>query len=188
MNIFAVDENPYTAAHSLCDKHVVKMIVETAQMLSTAHRVLDGKETIRVTASNRKIKHWVHPDSEMNSVLCLPAMVNHPCTVWSMKTDSNYFWLWDHGMGLLTEYTKRYSKVHSMQELFGHYLITAPEKIPSGKLTPFAQAMPQKYQCDNSVLAYRRYYINEKKRFAKWKNSDIPVWFNDKSLETIDAQ
>lgn len=178
MNIFVVDENPYTAAHDLCDKHVVKMIVETAQMLSTAHRVIDGTQTIRVTASNRKIKHWVHPNPEMDEVLCLPTMVNHPCTAWSMKNDSNYLWLWDHGMGLLGEYTKRYGKVHSMQELYGYYLLTAPEKIPNGKLTPFAQAMPEQYRCDNAVTAYRNYYIGEKKRFAKWSRSQVPLWFS----------
>lgn len=182
MNIFVVDEDPHQAAQDLCDKHVVKMIVESAQMLSTTHRVLDGTPTVRTTKSNRKIKHWVHPDTEWDRVLCLPTMVNHPCTVWAMKSDSNYLWLWGHGIGLLSEYTKRYGKVHSMQNLFDRYLNWMPNSISDGGLTPFAQAMPEKYRCSNAVLAYRRYYINEKKRFAKWKNDGIPVWFNDKSL------
>jgi len=177
MNIFVLDSDAATSARMMCDKHVVKMIVETAQMLSTAHRVLDGEQTIRITKSNRKIKHWVHPDPEKDRVLCLPTMVNHPCTVWSMQTDSNYSWLYDHGIGLLKQYTLRYGKVHSMQNLFGHHLIEAPNKIQTGELTPFAQAMPDKYRCCDAITAYRNYYIGEKKRFAKWSRSQIPAWF-----------
>jgi hypothetical protein len=177
MNIFAVQPNPLDAAHDLCDKHVVKMIVESAQMLSTAHRVLDGNATIRISKSNRKLKHWVHPCTVRDAKLCLPAMVNHPCTIWVMQGSDNYMWLWQHTTGLLKEYTDRYSKQHSMRGLVNDYLSTLPVNIRRGQLSPFAQAMPEHYKTDDAVTAYRNYYIGDKKRFAKWSKTSPPSWF-----------
>lgn len=175
MNIFVVDSNPYRAAGDLCDKHVVKMIVESAQMLSTAHRVLDGTPTIRITKSGRKVKHWVHPEWE--NELCLPTMVNHPCTKWAMTNMSNYDWLWRHTVGLLREYNSRYGKIHSMSDMIKCQLIHHPTNIKDGNLTPFAQAMPDQYRSDDAVVAYRKYYIGEKRRFAKWSKSQTPSWW-----------
>jgi hypothetical protein len=177
MNIFAVDQNPVRAAHDLCDKHVVKMIVESCQMLSTAHRVLDGKPSIELSKSNRKVQRWTLEDPVKDAAFCKATMVNHPCTRWVMQTDSNYGWLFDHTLGLLDAYTIRYDKRHSMQSLM-RLLIEAPQNIPEGNLTPFAQAMPYQYRVINdSVTAYRRYYIGEKSRFAKWKVGSVPSWF-----------
>jgi hypothetical protein len=161
----------------MCDKHVVKMIVESAQMLSTAHRVLDGSPTIRVSSKGRNIKHWKHPNSDMDRMLCLPTMVNHPCTKWVMQSSDNYEWLYDHGIELLRQYTLRYDKVHSMQALYMNYLIDHPTNISVDKQTPFAQAMPEQYRCSDAVTAYRNYYIGEKKRFAKWAKTPTPSWF-----------
>lgn len=177
MNIFVVDRNPRQAAADLCNKHVVKMIVETAQMLSTAHRVLDGTESIRLSKIGRKIKHWQHPDVEWDERLCLATMVNHPCTKWAMQSSENYEWLFDHGTGLLNQYTRRYGKVHSMYNLYGDLLFFTPKNIEQGSLTPFAQAMPDQYRNEDPVTAYRNYYIGEKRRFAKWQNALTPVWW-----------
>jgi hypothetical protein len=177
MNIFVVDPNPHKAATDLCDKHVVKMIVETAQMLSTAHRVLDGTESTRISKTGRKIKHWQHPDSNWDSRLCLATMINHPCTRWAMQSSENYEWLWDHGMGLLKQYTLRYHKIHSMQNLFLDCLFDHPQKIEIRSITPFAQAMPDQYRNADAVVAYRNYYIGEKRRFATWKFTPSPDWW-----------
>jgi hypothetical protein len=177
MNIFVLQPNPDAAARDMCDKHVVKMIVESAQMLSTAHRVLDGTPAIRLSKIGRKIKHWVHPDADMDQHLCLPTMVNHPCTRWAMQSSANYEWLYDHGIGLLKQYTTRYDKIHSMQSLYMAWLLHPPKNIMTGDLTPFAQAMPDQYRCENAVTAYRNYYIGEKKRFAKWAKTPVPSWF-----------
>jgi hypothetical protein len=174
MNIFVVQSSPHDAAHDLCDKHVVKMIVESVQMLSTAHRVLDGEPAIRISKSGRKIKHWVHP--KYDNRLCLATMVNHPCTRWAMETSCNYDWLWQHASSLMFEYTNRYQKKHSMHDLMG-VLVSCPENIKVGSLTPFAQAMPEQYKCKDAVTAYRNYYIGEKKRFAKWAKTPVPSWF-----------
>lgn len=175
MNIFVVNTDPYTAAYDLCDKHIVKMIVESTQMLSIAHRVLDGTPSTRTTKSGRTVKHWTHPKWE--NELCLPAMVHHPCTKWAMQTLSNYNWLWQHTDGMLEQYTFRYDKIHSMTDLVRTRLIYAPTNINIGDLTPFAQAMPVQYQSNDAVVSYRNYYIGEKKKFATWRKTLQPSWF-----------
>lgn len=177
MNIFVLDNDPKLAAREACDKHVVKMIVETAQMLSTAHRYLDGSEYIDKTATGRKIKRYRHPDSFQEAKLCKAVMINHPCTKWTMETDSNYYWLHEHGVELLHEYKWRYLKTHAMNDLFNVCLYKAPSNIKSGKLTQFAQAMPDKYKASDAVDAYRNYYIGEKAKFARWTSRNIPTWF-----------
>jgi hypothetical protein len=178
MNIFVVNSNPRQAAHDLCDKHVVKMIVESAQMLSTAHRVLDGKPSTRQTKTGRNVKDWVHPDSHLDMSMCFAVMVNHPCTRWAMENDKNYLWLQQHAVGLLDEYTIRYGKIHSMDELIRAMLSKAPAKSPAAvATTPFAQAMPDQYRNPDAVTAYRNYYMGEKRRFAAWKTGHKPYWW-----------
>jgi hypothetical protein len=154
MNIFVLDSNPKIAAEQHCDKHVVKMLLETVQLLSTA-RVEHG-ESAPYKATHRK----------------------HPCTIWAAKSKENYSWLVALGMALAEEYTKRFGKSH----LSGRRLleiIDPPASMPSIGLTPFAQAMPEQYKKDgDAVAAYRAYYLGEKTRFAKWaKGSDTPAWW-----------
>lgn len=183
MNIFVVDENPRQAARDLCDKHIVKMIVESAQMLSTAHRVLDGKPRTRLTLTGRRMKDWSHPDPNMDDALCLAVMVNHPCTKWTMENDQNYLWLQRHAVGLLDEYTVRYHKAHSMDELVHGMLKNPPKGIAKAdSITPFAQAMPDQYRvAGDAVTAYRQYYMGEKRRFAVWKTARVPQWWKVES-------
>lgn len=173
MNIFVLDPAPQVAARNLCDKHVVKMIVESAQMMSTAHRVLDGEPTTRVTKTGRNVKHWDHS----NQMLCLATMVHHPCTQWVMRTNKNYLWLYQHASAMLMEYNLRYHKIHAMEKLISVHLSSCPKNIPLGDLTPFAQAMPDKYRSEDAVTAYRNYYLGDKARFAKWKNVQAPNWW-----------
>ena len=83
MNIFVLDRHPVTAAQLQCDRHVVKMVLESAQMLCTSINMLGGQAQYKT------------------------AHVNHPCSVWARETLGNFLWLYDHGMALAKEYTHR---------------------------------------------------------------------------------
>lgn len=151
MNIFVLDENPRIAAEYCCDKHIVKMPLETAQMLCTVYQ----KNGL---SSPYKATHH-----------------KHPCTIWAGISKPNYEWLYEHGIALSREYTKRYGKQHACQQII--------ESLPSSSIsfkwqamTKFAQAMPDQYKNSNAVTAYRNYYINEKKDIATWK-TQMPEWF-----------
>lgn len=182
MNLFILDENPIKAAQLQCDKHVVKMIIESAQMLSTAHRMLDGYVEKRPSKSGKRIiNYWVHPKPIMEERLYKAVHHNHPCTVWTMQTDGNYHWHYDHFIALLDEYTHRYNKEHSTAKLT-ETLLQPPRNIPRGKLTPFALAMKNEPQCiheGDPVRSYQEYYQTKQDRFKMaWTNRDIPEWFN----------
>jgi hypothetical protein len=180
VNIFVLDESPDVAAEMMCDKHVVKMIVESAQMLSTAHRVLDGEQYTELSANNRRIKRWKSPSKYVEEMLYKASFVGHPCTQWVMENDKNYFWLSRHAYALCQEYTKRYSKVHKSQNMLTYLHRRKPMNIPqSDCITPFAQAMPEEYKNSDGVKAYRAYYCGEKKSFAKWKNGNVPFWYEE---------
>ena len=161
MNIFVLDEDPKIAAQMMCDKHVVKMIVESCQMLSTNHR-LSGSNTVYTITFD----------------LYKQAFANHPCTVWARQTKENYMWLSDHTLELCHEYTRRYGKVHSCETMATWFSMYYPLKTPEGGLTPFAQAMPDKYKSENAVNSYRSYYLGEKSMFAKWKQQNVPEWYS----------
>jgi hypothetical protein len=182
MNIFVLDNNPITAASMMCDKHVVKMIVESCQLLSTAHHVLDGKE-IFVDSGKRKFKTFI-----CNKPICKATMINHPCTIWTREASGNYDWLWNHAYTLCNEYTLRYGKIHSMQKMIEGPLYDCPDNINQDILTKFAQAMPDQYKNQNAVIAYRQYYIGEKIKFAKWKLGNVPTWFASQTGNTTSSE
>lgn len=167
----------------MCDKHVVKMPLETAQMLSTVHRVLDGHETIRRSKNGRKIKTWVHPTLEHS--LYRSTMVNHPCTIWARETLGNYLWLVEHGRSLCDEYTHRYGRTHASQRIIDWCRGNAPRGILDAPTrTPFAQAMPDYCKVPNdAVSAYRQYYLKEKKAIACWNHSETPNWYLEEKWE-----
>jgi hypothetical protein len=178
MNIFVLDQQPEISARMMCDKHVIKMILESCQLLSTAHHVLDG-DAIEVDTGKRRYKTSICTKKN----ICKATMINHPCTIWVRESRANYLWLWKHAYSLCKEYTARYGKVHAMEAMLMDGLYNPPSNIAKAKLTPFAQAMPEQYKDADAVIAYRKYYINEKKRFAKWKNSTIPIWFSEENPE-----
>jgi hypothetical protein len=171
MNIFVVDYNPIQAAKDLSDKHVVKMIVESCQMLSTTH--LLAKDHGHMLINSENFNHYKL------------SFKNHPCTVWVRQSSANYLWLAEHAYELTYEYAFRYKKKHKCKPMTDWYLRNVPHYIPTGYLTPFAQAMPDKYKCDDAVTAYRNYYIGEKSRFAKWKMGIIPEWYTN-ALAKVD--
>lgn len=161
MNIFVLNEDPVLAAQEQCDKHVVKMVLETAQMLSIAHRV-DDNATFEYLY---KVTH-----------------LNHPCVKWVLQSKANYEWLYKHFVGLCDEYTKRYNKVHLSDKKLRDFLKNSPSNLPNLGLTPFPQAMPDEYRKKNPVEAYRTYYIKDKSYFAKWKSGNVPSWFTKEEV------
>tara|TARA_R110002096_G_scaffold261787_2_gene455368 strand:- start:602 stop:1156 length:555 start_codon:yes stop_codon:yes gene_type:complete len=181
VNIFVLDKSPKVAAEMMCDKHVVKMIVESAQMLSTAHRVLDGEQYTELSANNRRIKRWKSPYELFEKILYKASFVGHPCTKWVMENNQNYYWLTEHAYALCREYTHRYGKkVHKTEELISLIRFRKPINIPiADSITPFAQAMPEEYRNKDAVEAYRAYYLGEKNKIAVWKEGNIPSWYEE---------
>ena len=173
MNIFVLDNDPKIAAQMMCDKHVVKMLLESCQLMSTAHHILDGKRLVVQTKKGPCLTKMCE-----NKNICKPTMVNHPCTIWTRASRSNYIWLWNHTEELCKEYTNRYGKIHAMEKMVLNELYFVPFNTPKIELTSFAQAMPEQYKNEDAVTAYRNYYINEKSRFAKWKKGNIPEWYS----------
>jgi hypothetical protein len=188
MNIFALDTCPKTAAQYHCDKHVVKMILEYAQLLSTAHRVLDGEEVMSLSKTNRKVSRWILPDPLLNERLYFATHVNHPSAIWARESKQNYEWLYALMVHLMDEYTHRYGKVHKVESDLKTLLATLPQNIKSKGLTEIPQAMPNHCKImGNTVSAYRSYYNIEKKGFAKWKNRSRPRWFTPTTLVILDT-
>lgn len=181
MNIFVLDKDPVKAAQLQCDKHVVKMIVESAQMLSTAHRVLDGTMS-RIPSKSGKttVKHYELDDVEADLIYYKAVHYNHPCTLWTMESDSNYRWHWEHLFALCEEYTYRYNKMHKT-EMVMWPLRSAPNNIPKGPMTPFPLAMKSNPECmfpEDPVKSYKLFYETKQDRFKmNWTKRPVPEWF-----------
>lgn len=174
--------NPVIAAQEQCNKHVVKMPVESCQMLSIAHRMLDGAMTKGPSKSGKTtVKHWIHPDKNLDEVLYKVAHAGHPCTIWTMKSSENYMWHYRHFVALCEEYTFRYGRVHSSDEKLREILKTPPKNIPQGPLTPHPLAMQSNPECMNPndiVGSYRAFYKTKQERFKMiWTKRSIPAWF-----------
>lgn len=150
MNIFVLDQSPELCAQYHCDKHVVKMCVEYAQLLSTYFH-LKG-----VTFENQY----------------KPTHQNHPCSVWLREAEGNVHWTEQLFKNLLEEYTFRYGKVHASIKVY-----LGMPKTPQGPMTPFAQAMPDKRRSTDACSAYRSYYLNEKLHLLSWKRRTPPPFY-----------
>ena len=179
MNIFYLDPDPQTCAEMHVSKHVVKMIIEYAQLMSTAHRVLDGTEYTDLTANGRRIKRWRMPD-EREQTLMKASHINHPSAIWCRKNLANYRWLYNMWSHLLDEYTYRYGKHHACGRLIGD-LAMLPVKISTAsKFFPPTPAMPDECKiAGDSLASYHKYYTDKKITFAKWTNRQIPIWFTN---------
>lgn len=160
MNIFVLDKDPQRAAKMQCDKHIVKMPLETAQMLSTAHQVIGSP------APKEEIYKKTH--------------VNHPCSKWVRENSNNYKWTLNHFKALLNEFKSRYKKDHATGELLPHLekCPNLPKERMECERTDFVQAMPEEYKGEDAVKAYRRYYVGEKSEFAEWDRSKKPEWYD----------
>lgn len=156
MNIFYLHKSPTIAAQHMCDKHVVKMILESAQLLCTAHHVCPS-DAVRPEKFYKKTH------------------TNHPCAIWTRNCIGNYKWLCDHAQSLLDEYTYRYGKTHASTSVISWCVSNIPD-IPDGELTDIAQCMPDEYKSNDPVIAYRNYYNKAKSHLHNWKRRQIPHW------------
>ena len=181
MNIFYLDEDPKICAQQHVDKHVVKMVIEYAQLLSTAHRVIDGKMYWDKTANGRKIRRWLHPDETFENTLYKASHIGHPSQIWAMESKSNYLWLADLWVELCKEYTYRYGRTHMTQEKLDGFLQQTPKNLKDYGFYQPPPAMSLFPQCiveGDSIQSYQNYYIVDKSRFAKWSKRETPNWFN----------
>ena len=152
MNIFYLSEDPNEAAKYMYNKHVVKMILESAQLLCTAHIISDGEAADVPYKATHK---------------------NHPSAIWTRESVSNYIWLYDHMIALGNEYTRRYGKKHLTILKCSGALCKAPNNVTKVDLTPMPQCMPDQYKVPgNSVEAYWNYYEAEK---VSVKNSNESI-------------
>ena len=149
MNIFLLDYDHETCARYHCDKHVVKMPLETTQMLCTVN--------------------WRYNQEAPYK----PVHQKHPCTLWAGETVNNYRWLWKLGISLCKEYTFRYNRVHACEKILA-IVKDPPVELTNTGLTKFAQAMPDEYKNADVIKAYHQYYNGEKKRLAVWKKRKTP--------------
>ena len=148
MNIFFLDANPKNAAQMQCDKHVVKMVLETAQMLSTAAR------------------------AQGHDIGYKSAYPKHPMTLWVGESPDNFAWTMIHGLELCKEYTFRYNRTHATEKIINDlYDVCKGDYM---KKTEPPQCMPDKYKSKSYIQAYRNYYLGDKKRFAKYTNRETP--------------
>ena len=176
MNIFYIHTDPKICAEWAVDSHCVKMILESAQLLSTAHRMLDGVQYIDAS-SGRKIKRWRLSDAR-EPVLYSATHINHPSAVWARESNNNYNWLWCYLDEHCREYTHRYGKIHKVESsgLKG-MLACLPNNIPVGYKTQPPSAMDTKYIIsEDAVENYRNYYKYGKAHLHKWKNRRPPSW------------
>ena len=172
MNIFYLHHSPYLAAKVQYNKHVVKMILESAQMLCTAHHVYGNAE-------------------QKLNVPYKQAHLNHPSTIWARQCKANYRWLYLHMMALGYEYTKRYDKMHASIVKCAKFLNIPPVHIPDGEFCEPPQAMPDQYKVPGcSITAYWNYYEGEKYKVAAKDEMLITrdiIYGKKKTIPTFDT-
>ena len=154
MNIFYINEDPIIAAQELCDDHIRKMQIESAQMLCTAHWE-QGRE-----APYKR------------------AHLNHPSTKWTRESIQHYRWLVRHGLEVCNEFTKRYGKYHKTQDVMEWCQNNEPN-IPDNGFTPPPQCMPDEYKNNDTIEAYKTFYIEDKIKIKKLnynKLNNTPEW------------
>lgn len=161
MNIFFLDPDVRECAQAHVDKHVVKMILEYAQLLSTAHRVLDEQLSV-----------------ESDSLLYKTTHKNHPCAVWVRENSENYRYLHSLLVALCEEYSFRYERVHATQS---KGIVDALEILPKNiiiceEMTPAPKCVADDCIRDDLYESYREYYRTHKAHILSWKNRPEPVW------------
>jgi hypothetical protein len=191
VNIFYLDKNPQKCAEMHVDKHCVKMILEYAQLLSTAHRVLDGVLTDGLSQSGRKRKLYVLNDSR-DTILYSATHVNHPSAVWCRQSDSNYMWLAELLEECCKEYSYRYGKIHKVESsgLMQSLKNIFPKNIPNKPFTEPTPAMPDECKVPgNSLMSYHNYYNMNKSHLWSWKGKinsrPVPKWLINMRMKDL---
>jgi len=174
MNIFYISDDPVQASQWMVDRHVVKMILESSQLLSTAHRLLDGVPV--VTTVGRKKTSYVLSDAR-EGILYSTTHINHPSAVWARQSVANYNWLVAHFNALMDEYTYRYGKQHKCSGEIATYLQSPPKNLTKQEWTPMPSCMADEYIIsDDPIVNYRNYYKLGKTKLHSWKNREAPIW------------
>lgn len=166
MNIFVLDKDPQLAAQYHCDKHVVKMVLETAQIISTA---LKGNKIYNALG------------------LYKPTHANHPCVRWAMDNNNNLHWLLTFGVCLSKEYTHRYGKEHKSAEIIfkvSRAFMNLHWDVGFTEPKSFVKCVPEKYRYLPAVEAYKKYYLEEKAKFAKYTNRKLPHFMDSDWLQS----
>ena len=182
MNIFFLDKNPEKCAQMHVDRHVTKMVLEYAQLLSTAHRLLDGTQSVGLSKTGRKQTRYVLSDKR-EPILYSATHINHPSAIWCRANLENYLWLHSLLVACCNEYTYRYGKVHKCQQTgLVDALSVSPTNIPVGKFTQPTPAMPDECKVPGDALqSYRNYYVMSKSHLWSWKGKinkrSEPQWF-----------
>jgi hypothetical protein len=178
INIFYLDKDPVQAAIWAVDRHCVKMILESAQLLSTAHRVLDGVEIKGKSKTGRKARRWVLNDAREN-ILYAATHINHPSAVWCRQSVQNYEWLVEHFFALMMEYNYRYDKQHKCYGELSYMLQSPPKNLQKYDWTEMPSCMAEEYIIsDDPIINYRNYYKIGKSNLHSWKNRQPPEWIN----------
>lgn len=152
MNIFVLDRNIRKCAQYHCDQHVVKMTLESVQILCTVLNERGVSTPYKSTHSQ------------------------HPCVLWAAASSDNFLWLRELALELNREYRYRYAKTCDHGALAALPDISLGNWSPSG-LTEFVQVMPEQYRYKNNpVRAYRAFYRGQKALFARWKKRRPPLW------------
>lgn len=185
MNIFFLDKNEKIAAQNHCDKHVVKMILESVQMLITTYYISNNinsnKEIKNISELEKIFKNFPLKDNEWNIKYYKMTHINHPSTIWVRNSIENFNWLLKMSNYLCKEYTYRYWKTHKLEKVIQWMKKNKPKLAKKG-LTEFPQAMPEKYKSSDSIKSYREYYKGDKVRFAKWTKRNPPNWWINQDL------
>jgi hypothetical protein len=149
MNIFVLHKNHKKNVKMYCDKHIVKMLLETAQILSAAYIFTGEPAPYKMSKGH----------------------MNHPCVLWSRKSLRNWLWLKELGKEIYKEYKYRYEKNHPSGDLI---LSMEIPNLSIGKFTYPPKCMPNEYKRKSLVKSYRAYYKYDKVRFCTWKNRPVP--------------
>lgn len=157
MNIFILDNDMKQNVKFYTNKHIVKMITESVQLLSFVNRLNGLEQGYKLSKTHK----------------------NHPCTKWCGESLSNWKYLYNLVFHMHDEYLYRYPKKDGIKHKAFEIMLTLSEpNIKDVGLTEFVQCMPDQYKCDNAVQAYRNYYLGDKVHLFKWKNREIPYWIN----------
>lgn len=188
MNIFALHPNPRKAARWHVDKHVVKMLLETCQLLYTAHWILfypeleKHKSAIKFSKEQKQLEvpeyMWYAPDcATTGEATYRPCHPTHPCSRWTRECSGNYLWLAELGMELAREFRFRFRKVHSCEKHIQWLYDNLPLTIPMSPRNGFAIAMDQDYRISkNPIICYRNYYRKGKTALIKYTGRHAPHW------------
>ena len=160
MNIFFLDWDVKKCAQDHCDKHVIKLLLESGQLLCGAHHVIAHENRLSTDQVPYKLSHK-----------------NHPCSIWVRESLSNYLYLCELGLELCKEYTYRYGKRHKSQDVI-EWCVTNKVQVSDKGFTEPPKAIPDEYKVKDVIESYRNYYRGAKSGFATWKNREVPEWFD----------